>query len=256
MKKIYLIAAVAAFALGSCTSAYRTGQTPDDVYFSPSPQGAESYVSSDDDRDRRYRSYEYDAPYDRWLRMRVRNPYRWNAFDDYDLFIPNSWTSNWSSPYSYNFNNYWNGYMFWNNFYNPYCTNVVVFNPKQNTSVYKNLRTFNLNSYTNNNYNNGNSNTLGAKSMFRSSMNPQSNGGYNNTNSNTLGNSLKKVFSGSSSAAGGNYYSPSSGERPTRFYSPSSSSGSSGSGVFSNGGSSGGGSRSGGSVVRPGRGGN
>lgn len=251
MKTQYLLPVALVILLGSCTSAYRTGQTPDDVYFSPAKEGAATYVTTEEPRERsRYRSYEYDAPYDRWLRMRVRNPYRWNTFDDYDFFIPNSWTNNWNSPYSYNFNSYWSGFMLWNNFYNPYCTNIVVLNPKSNVSLYNNVRTFNLNSYTNNQYNNGNYNYLRAKPMYRSAMNPTMNGGYNNTNSSSLGNSLKKVFSNSASSAGGNYFSPSSGERPVRIYSPSSSGSSSG-GTFSTGGSSGGGG-----VVRPSRGGN
>ena len=37
MKPRLLILAATAAAPSSCTSAYKTGPTPDDVYFSPSP---------------------------------------------------------------------------------------------------------------------------------------------------------------------------------------------------------------------------
>jgi hypothetical protein len=61
---------------------YKSGQTPDDVDYSPEREGA-AYVETKPSNNR-YQSYEYDNADDRWLRMRVRNPYRWNAFDDYD----------------------------------------------------------------------------------------------------------------------------------------------------------------------------
>ena len=88
---ILLGLAVAAFS--SCSTAYRTGQTPDDVYYSPARE-TEAYakVESNDDRryraddryrDDRYSNDEYVNSDDRWLRMRVRNRYRWSAFDDY-----------------------------------------------------------------------------------------------------------------------------------------------------------------------------
>ena len=35
MKRQILLLAITAAALSSCTTAYKTGQTPDDVYFSP-----------------------------------------------------------------------------------------------------------------------------------------------------------------------------------------------------------------------------
>src|SRR5687767_3827369 len=82
----------------SCSTAYKSGQTPDDVYFSPTrPQ--EEYVRVERDDDRRYRGdeqrnddrvggndyYNYD---DRSLRMKVRNRQRWNDMD-YDSYSYN-----------------------------------------------------------------------------------------------------------------------------------------------------------------------
>lgn len=212
-------------ALSSCSTAYKSGQTPDDVYYSPTRE-TEAYVqveNTDDRRyrtDDRYRSEEYLNSDDRWLRMRVRNRYRWSAFDDYGWndWRYNSWGYNSYNPYS-PFNNYWNNYYSWNSFYNPYSTRVILVNPKTNPAVYNRVRNFNLNSYSNNNYNNANGSPSRIK-MSRGSSNP----GYNNNNS-TLGNSVRRVFSNSNNRSSGRdtYYSPSSSNRPTRTYQPSSS---------------------------------
>lgn len=255
MKSRFLLFLATAAAISSCSSAYKSGQTPDDVYYSPA-RGAEEYVETRQDDNRRYRNYEVETSEDRWLRMRVRNPYRWNSFDDYDWNIHNSWTRNTYSPYSYNWNSYWNRYWTWNSFYNPYCTNIVVVNPKGNAPVYNKVRNFSLGSYTNTNYNNSNNTT-----NFRSKTNtgvvrPSATGsGYNNGNSNSVGSSLRRVFS---SETGTNSYQP-TGSRESRSYTPSNSGGSSGSSSGSSGRSSssggssgGGGSTSGGSSGRRG----
>lgn len=149
----------------SCTTAYKSGQTPDDVYYSPARPQAE-YVARND-RDDRYQNgrqddYRYDeqGEDDRYLRMKVRNRRTWSDLDYY-----------YSDPYAYNynyrnrFNSYgnvyyntpWDYYSSWNYYYNPYNnyynpyynpyggTNVIVVNPKQ--PVYNRPRSFNLNVY-------------------------------------------------------------------------------------------------------------
>lgn len=240
-------------ALSSCASAYRTGQTPDDVYYSPARQGA-AYVATDQQqRDGRgsYQSnrkndyYSYD---DRWLRMRVSNRYRWSAFDDYDWndYRYNSWGYGYNAYSPYSWNNYWNSYYSWNSWYNPYCGGIIVVNPKTNPTVYTKVRNFSLGSYTNTNYNTAN-NANTARGL-RYSANP----GYNNSN-NRLGNSVRKVFQGNSGRD--SYYSPSS-DRPSRTYTPPSNSSSNSSSSRSSGSSSGGSSGGGGGVSRPARGGN
>ncbi|HUQ66023.1 MAG TPA: hypothetical protein VM101_07700 [Flavitalea sp.] len=250
--KTKLIAAVTAIiALSSC-SVYRSGQTPDDVYYSPG-RGKEqaAYVQADDARDdgKRYNnqpSYngydDYATPDDRWLMMRVRNRSRWSYFDDYNYYNPyNNFGYNGFGgygsygfgyqpgfsfglgfgsydPFGYSmFNNYYN----WNSYYNPYYPKVIVVNPKTDPGAYNRIRSFNLNSYSNSNYNNN-----------RSVMRPNGRAnGYNNSN-NTLGNSFRRVFSNSSTTTaprpsrGSNedYYRSSSQDRPVRTYSPSSNS--------------------------------
>src|SRR5687767_6111019 len=121
MKSLAIIVALAALAFTSCTSAYKTGQTPDDVYFSPARDGgAEEYVQTEKRDDRRYQGSD-DYYEDRYLRMRANNRNRWSVLDDYYM----------NSPYAYNYygsyygnslfspyNNYWA----WNTYYNPYCS--------------------------------------------------------------------------------------------------------------------------------------
>ncbi|HEX2534500.1 MAG TPA: hypothetical protein VHK69_12230, partial [Chitinophagaceae bacterium] len=75
--------------LASCTSAYKTGQTPDDVYYSPTrPQDAYVHTETRQDRqerkyesDRRDDRYDEDYYYDRYLRMKIRNRSRWSTID-------------------------------------------------------------------------------------------------------------------------------------------------------------------------------
>ena len=271
MKSGIILLAIASLAFGSCSTVYKSGQTPDDVYYSPARE-KEAYVQvekrSDGDRnyradnDRNYRNYDdtrYESSDDRWLRMRVRNRYRWSEFDEYDWndYRYNSYSSNYYNPYSFNsyFNNYWQ----WNNSYNPYCPRVIIVNPKTNPVVYNKVRNFSLGSYTNVNYNN--SRPAAIPKANRGIIRPS----YNNTNTSNsststnnpgLGTSIRKVFSNSNSR---DTYSPSSSDRPTRTYTPSSdNSGSSNNSSRSSSNSSSGGSSSsgGGGVSRPTRGGN
>lgn len=243
---IILTALIGIAALSSCSTAYRTGQTPDDVYYSPARGGAAAaYATTDQRRDGRgsyqARGNDYYSYDDRWLRMRVSNRYRWSAFDDYDWndWRYNTWSYNYYNPYGWN--NYWNSYYSWNSWYNPYCGGIIVVNPKTNPNVYTKVRNFSLNSYTNTNYNNANS--PAAKGLRLGTNNR----GYNN--SNTLGNSIRRTFGGNGGRD--SYYSPSnSSSRPDRSYTPSNNNSSSSS--SRSGGSSGG--SSGGGVSRPSRG--
>ena len=251
------IIAIAAFS--GCVSAYRTGQTPDDVYYSPAREGA-AYAQIDQRRDGRgsYRNNDYYSYDDRWLRMRVANRYRWSAFDDYDWYDwrYNTWSYHHYSPYYWN--TYWNNYYYWNSWYNPYYGSIIVVNPKTNPVVYGKVRDFSLSSYTNTNYNNTN-----AARRFNRPKGQYSNGArYNNSNSrydnnnNSLGSSIRKIFSGSGSngnSSRSGSYSPGS-ERPTRTYTPPPSSTGSSSRSGGSSGSSGG--SSGGGVSRPSRGSN
>ncbi len=71
MRSSILLLVLSTAVLGSCTSAYKTGQTPDDVYYSPARQQDE-YVNVKENDDRRYQGNDeyYD---DQYLRMKVHN---------------------------------------------------------------------------------------------------------------------------------------------------------------------------------------
>jgi hypothetical protein len=211
MKSPILLLALAIVILSSCSSAYKTGQTPDDVYFSPAPP-ADEYVQVEKRDDRSYKGSDQYYE-DRYLRMRVQNRYQWSVLDDYYFNSPYAYNyygsySNWYNP----FNSYWT----WNTYYNPYCYgSVIIKNPG-----YYHYRVppskpvaFNLNSYTNS----GNRSTAG-RSIFNNN-----NSRYNNSNSNSFGNSVRKLFSNSNSN-----YNSGNNSTPSRSYNPSSS-GSSGS---------------------------
>lgn len=235
MKYTLLLLAISFAVLSSCTSAYQSGQTPDDVYYSEaSPR--DEYVRSNNNA----KKYRYDDEYydDRYLRMKVSNRNRWNDLDawyNYDRY---------GYRYNYYYGSWNNPYNSWNYYYNPYCpsSNIVVVNPKQvtdNNNIVK-PRNFNLTSYTNNNYNNANSNLkiFTKNGIVTRPVNDNSNydNRYNNNNS-WLGNTIKDIFSGSNSSS-----------NQGRTYNPTNSSGSSSSGNSSSGSS--------GSTTRPNRGGN
>jgi len=244
MKPQILLLAIFTSVLVSCNTAYKTGQTPDDVYYSPQrPQ--DEYVRVDDRRSGKY--YSEDEYYDdRYLRMKVRNRYRWNELQDWYYF------DRYSFGYNYYYGSYYNPYNSWNYYYNPYCPRtVVVVNPKSTAATNPiKLRNITLNSYTNTNYNNNNS---VSKLPGSSKVNRPGERNYNNQN-NSLSNKINNWFSGNNSNSrysNTNSSSNSGSEsRPTRTYTPSSGNSSGSSGSNNSGGSSGGGS-----VSRPSRGG-
>ena len=102
MKRQILLLAITAAALSSCTTAYKTGQTPDDVYFSPTrPQ--DEYVRVEEKEEPRYDEHYYD---DRYLRMKVHNRTQWDYLDDWYSY----------ERYGYSVNRYYGSY------YNPYTS--------------------------------------------------------------------------------------------------------------------------------------
>lgn len=156
--KNILITGLAA-TLFSCSAAYRTGQTPDDVYYSPAPEQntQNSYVNvvSEDERnsygyedeetqirkgiqDPRYRTpanvdisfgyayspfyYEYSPFY---------SPYLFNGYSPYYGYNDLSYYGkNWYNPYyGYNYGNPYSYYNYYGGtgFYNPYA--LGYFNP-------------------------------------------------------------------------------------------------------------------------------
>lgn len=115
MKKNVLPLMLMLALFASCSSAYKTTQTPDDVYYSPGK--VQEYAKAEtSDRDDRYSRQQQQDDYDdytsssddNYLRMKIQNRYQWNSLDDYDY---------WYSP-NYAYNNYY-GF----NSFNPYSFN-------------------------------------------------------------------------------------------------------------------------------------
>ncbi len=272
---LLLVLCVAAFS--SCSSVYKSGQTPDDVYFSPARPQADTYVDVRQEKQgTNYQTYEqYQDSYrdDRFLRMSVGNPYYLNAYNSYSGF---DWRYNsFYDGFNYGFNSPWNNYFAWNNFYNPYGSPYLSFGGGYgygggygtgyygggygnggikytvNAAPPSRPVVFDVRSYSNNGSNN--------RPVSRNYSNTSTNSGfprYNNTNS---GNGNRTYYNNNSNSGSGNrsIYTPSNNNSgnnstytPSRSYTPSSSSGSSSSG----GGSSSSGGGGGGGVSRPTRG--
>ena len=196
--KILLIAlSVAVFS--SCSTAFKSGQTPDDVYYSP------VRIDTDDQQNDNRDQAKNNNVEDNTIRMRIRD-HRWREFDD-DRDYRNS-------PYHYctcNCNNY--GY-YYNPYYHPWPIYLTKLTP---APVRFTPRTVNLNAYTG--YN-SNAPVINPKAGNNNSginwIKPA--GQYNTSNSNSQS---RHVGNSNSSRT----YSPSSSNKSTS--SSSSSSGSS-----------------------------
>jgi hypothetical protein len=255
MRSSFLLLAFAATAITSCTAAYKTGQTPDDIYFSPQRPTAEYVNVKDKEEDPGY--YNGNDYYgDRYLHMKVQNRYMWSDLNDYyyndryaygfggysyynSLYGYNPW-----SPVSY-WNYYYNPY--YSSFYYPYYSPVIMIGGKYNTNynyaVTNRPRMSNLNTYNNNNllnnsnytsrrfdfnsspsgvdarqyqYNNNYRNSrTGAGNFLRNAMGNNNN--YNNSNDNSRSfNNSNSGSGGRSSGGGGGSSSGGGGSAPVR----------------------------------------
>jgi hypothetical protein len=186
----------------SCSTAYKSDQTPDDVYYSPGRPAAEKVdIVKDQAQKDQYENY-VNSTDEQFLRMKVGNYYRWNMLDDYSYWNDSRYDFGHFNYYSsIGYSNYY-GHNNWNfgwgtgfnrpiySWGNPYYTLVSYYNPK--TSVGKPSES-GISAYKNKNYSNTNSYNLGNTKP-----------GYNNSNyitpsSNNFSTLVKKVFSGSSS---------------------------------------------------------
>ncbi len=238
MRSSILLLVLLAAVLGGCTSAYKTGQTPDDVYYSPERQHDE-YVRIKDNDDRRYQGDDeyYD---DRYLRMKVRNRVMWSDLDDYYFYNPRY---SYSYYNSWNWNNPWSPYTYWNYYYNPYCSHQVIYSGYSKVS-YNHPRVFNLNTYnstqlTNNNYTNPKGSIYNNNNYSNNNSRPlriigtNSNSNSNNNSSSNAGNFLRNIFNSSSNnnsspSSSSSSRSSSSNTNSSSSSSPSSSGSSSG----------------------------
>jgi hypothetical protein len=241
--------------LSSCAT-YRTGQTPDDVYYSPEREGA-SYVQTERDEDNRT-SYN-ESNEDRRIRQQIRDQ-RFRSFDDdfywnsprYNSWGWNTWNNpyntwgwnnNWGMNYGWGWNNRWNNSFYggYNNFVCiPGSQSVIIIGghgaPRNSTGIRYSptIQRFNTTTTSNGKF----VNTGGNGSRFFGGSN---NNGGNRRSSFFGGGSNNNTYSGSSGSGSrtfGNSGSSSSGSRT--FSGGSGNSGSSGSGSSRSTGSAGG----------------
>jgi len=214
-----LLVGLSAAAITSCSTAYKSGQTPDDVYYSPTLVVEENYQ-----QDKQQDEVRSEPAREREIQMTVYDR-RWRDFDDdyncsYDPY-----------RYGYSYGYYYNPYYC---YYPVYITNVAITNTKSSVP-----RMTNLGSYNNTTY--AIRNTKTGSSIY---INNQ--GSYNNSNSSNINNYIRRILSSPLPENNSNNNSTRSFDNNTRSYTPSSSNSSSGS---SSSGSSGT------SVSRPKRGG-
>jgi len=182
-----LLSTVIVFA--SCSTAYKSGQTPDDVYFSPVRPQQEYVRVEEKDEDRTYRRTEddYYRNDDRYLRMKIRDRDRWAYLDEY---YRDPYAYNYNSKYYYNQCGYSNPRSYWNSNYNPYGGQIIIVNSR--TPIKNTPRTYNLHVFDSPSNNNTNSKTSGSKSRTYSNSNDRSNSQPANT-----GSDLRTIFRGS-----------------------------------------------------------
>ncbi|MCW3091304.1 MAG: hypothetical protein JWP81_2373 [Ferruginibacter sp.] len=225
MNSKLLLLAISVAAFSSCTTLYKSGQTPDDVYYSPArPYGEETKKEQQKDEVRNeVRNYNYRNTYsyeDRTIRLGI-NDRRWRYFDNDYAYNPYN--------YGFNYGYYYNPY-FW-----PYPVYSPVFfaptNPKNTTPRTISLGGYNTTGYTNNN--------LPVNSKM-GTIRPTVRSYNNNNNGSAVGNVIRQIFTAPASSNNNNsnnsYNTPSSNN--TRTYTPSStpsSSSSSSSGSSSSG---------------------
>ena len=237
-----LLAIISVAVCSSCTTLYKSGQTPDDVYFSP----ARSYGEGDNRENREEQAERQDqyAYEDRAIRMGI-NDARWRYLDnDYGYNQFYSPYNQYYSSYNYGFNHgyYYNPY-FW-----PYPVYSPIFvspsNPKITTPRTNNLAAYgSINGYNNAPLNSKPQRTTRVRS-------------YNNSNETGVGRTIRRVLNSTNSSNANNNnnrtYTPANNNNNNnnnnRTYTPSSSNSSS-SGSSSSGSSSG-------AVSRPPRSGN
>ena len=129
IKHLLLLGGVAAFS--SCSTAYRSGQTPDDVYYSPAPQ-ENTYVSTVTENDKN--SYSYRNQEETDIRRGINDPVYRNAIT---FSMGMGYGYNPYSLYPYNtFNNPFYGYDGYG--YNPYGMKGM-YDPYYNSIGYNNL---------------------------------------------------------------------------------------------------------------------
>ncbi|MCY7422759.1 MAG: hypothetical protein LH478_13575 [Chitinophagaceae bacterium] len=167
MKHTFILLFFASVVFVSCSTAYKSAQTPDDVYYSPAKEIA--YTAKATTTRDRYQE-NITSQDDRFLRMKIQNRDRWQNIDDYAYWYDsrydyNTYNSNfyYNSPYVFNnwrSPNLYSGcfspnYYGYGGYYSAAFPVIYYKNPKVYTGV---TGKSNLATYMNTRYNNQNTN--------------------------------------------------------------------------------------------------
>jgi len=203
--KLRLPAFLLAAALAGCASPYRSGQTPDDVYYSPArPQPEYVYHETREDDHVRLHVAE-----DRYLRQRVRNRARWSEFDDY-YHDPRAYVY---SGWGYGFN----PRLFWGHYYTPFTPWTPVLPSTAPVPRPQNQpRRFYFDNYQPAPVGNSRPSRTGPKD-YPQSQGPGSNGSSRGSSMRDSFNGGGRSSSGSSSGGSGSSSSGSRNATPRRF---------------------------------------
>jgi hypothetical protein len=153
MKDKILLTLLVSTILASCSSVYRSGQTPDDVYYSPTRE-----VAKVEEKEEEKIEEKSTASEDQYIRMKVRDRYRWTKIDDYEYWNDTRYNTSCyctCNPPSYGYNYYPNYYnpIRYNSWYNPYAPVLVYGNTKniKGTTTASNVKAYNTRTYNNTN---------------------------------------------------------------------------------------------------------
>jgi hypothetical protein len=234
MKIKYLLFAGSIAVLSSCSTAYRSGQTPDDVYFSPAPQPNEyvSHSNGDDQDSYYYRNNEEDynirrgienpayraplslslgfgySPYSYYPYNSLYNPYGYNSYYGYSPFGMKGMYNPYFDDFGYNGLSFYNPYSLYNPYYggygyspfgygySPFYSSINFYSKPINTNT--GARRYNLGGYTNNLNRNNESGSVQPIRNTQTGVAPESNG-------TGMGRVIRRVFSPSER----NSYTPS-----------------------------------------------
>lgn len=228
MNAKFLLILLSAAGFFSCSTAYKSGQTPDDVYYSP------ARVIAQENRKEEQNNYtdNIGARQEREIRMGTRDR-RWRELDqDYDDYNYNHHCNCYCNQYGYGYYNH--PYYFYNS--NNYYSIAYNKIPVNSTPRMVGLGSYNMinNGKVFNPKTNNGTNWVGKGTQY--------NNGNNTSGGNGFGNFMRQIFKPSGSSSNNS----SSGGNNNRTYTPTSGSSNNNSGSNNSGGTT---------VTRPGRGG-
>src|SRR6476469_4423021 len=133
MKHKILPAIITAIIFSSCSSAYKSAQTPDDLYYSPAKEvtvNNDTEIRKEKKKEEVIREEDYTSTTDRYIRMKIANR-RWSSLDDYSYWNDSRYSAScnctcnsvnfvWFEGRYYPVRNY--GYSTINNPFSPYGT--------------------------------------------------------------------------------------------------------------------------------------